>query len=53
MPVAEFREYMELDHWFGPPLAAGVLDDPNKVGVTAHGDPEDGLMHEYPRLFVD
>jgi hypothetical protein len=53
MPAAEFREYMEADYWFGPPLSPATLDDPMKVGVTVHGDPQQGLTHEYPGLLVD
>ncbi len=53
MPAAEFRPYFERDFWFGPPLSRDALDDPRAVGVTVHGDPEQGLLHEYPRLFVD
>lgn len=53
MPAAEFRPYFERDFWFGPPLSRDALDDPRAVGVTVHGDPEQGFLHEYPRLFVD
>lgn len=53
MPASAFTAHMEKDFWWGPPLSAETLDDPHAVGVTVHGDAQSGLMHEYPRLFVD
>lgn len=52
MAKSAFTPYFEKDFWFGPLLSAAVLDDPYKVGTTVHADPRSGLMHEYPRLFV-
>ena len=53
MAASAFSAYFERDYWWGPPLSHENLDDPRKVGVTVHGDPETGLMHEYPRLYID
>ena len=53
MAASAFSAYFERDHWWGPPLSHEVLDNPHHVGVTVHGDPKSGLMHEYPRLYVD
>lgn len=53
MAESAFSPFLERDYWWGPPLPADSLDDPHKLGVTVHGDPESGLMHEYPRLYVD
>lgn len=53
MPESAFSEYLEHDFWFGPPLSPSVLDDPQALGVTVYGDPQAGLTHEHPRLFVD
>lgn len=52
MAKSAFNPYFEKDYWFGPPLSATVLDDPYKVGTTVHADLRSGLMHEYPRLYV-
>lgn len=53
MAASAFSAYIEMDYWWGPPLSAETLDDPHEVGVTVHGDAQSGLMHEYPRLFID
>lgn len=53
MAASAFSAYLESDYWWGPPLSSETLDDPRNVGVTVYGDPQSGLMHEYPRLFVD
>jgi hypothetical protein len=53
MARSAFTSYFEHDYWFGPPLSATVLDDQYKVGTTVHADPESGLRHEYPRLYVN
>lgn len=53
MRASAFSPYMEKDYWWGPTLSTETLDDPYEVGVTVHGDAQSGLMHEYPRLFVD
>lgn len=52
MPASEFTPTLEHDHWYGPPLSERVLDDPHVLDTTMHADPESGLMHEYPCLFV-
>jgi hypothetical protein len=36
LPASKFRSWLELDHWYGPPLTHESLDDPNAVGVTRH-----------------
>jgi hypothetical protein len=53
MTALAFSPYFERDYWWGPPLSSETLDDPRKLGVTVYGDPQSGLMHEYPRLYVD
>lgn len=53
MAASAFSAYFERDYWRGPALSPETLDDPRKIGVTVHGDPLSGLMHEYPRLYVD
>lgn len=53
MAASAFSAYLEKDYWWGPPLSADSIDDPRKLGVTVFGDPQSGLLHEYPRLYVD
>lgn len=52
MAKSAFTPSFEKDYWFGPPLSSIVLDNPYKVGTTVHADPQSGLRHEYPRLYV-
>lgn len=52
--AAEHREFLELDYWFGAPLASDSLDDLHAVGETVHGDPDGGqsTLHPYVALSV-
>ena len=36
----EYEEFIERDYWYRPPLDDGLLDDPNIVGTTVHGNPQ-------------
>jgi hypothetical protein len=50
MPKDMFRQILEKDHSFGPPLAIPSLDDPHAVGLTVHTFPPHLIpLHGYER----
>ena len=46
----DYRDVMELDHWFGPPFNPDRLNDPNYQGLTVYKNTDDEykVLSQFP-----